>query len=302
MEIVGRCGPDWLHDRVAAGGRLVIDGAMGSELEARGVPMNQRAWSGAAAMTHPEVVRQTHADYIEAGAELIIANTFSSARHALERAGLGDEVARINRTAVELAQQARDEVAVGPVAIAGSMCDLGDDKGRVVDKSDSFREQAELLAEAGVDLITLEMSSHPERTPRITEAALATGLPVWLGTCCRQEAETGRLVCHAERSADFGALLDHVGGLGVSVINIMHTSVEDTTAGIPVLKEHWAGPFGVYPESGHFVMPNWQFVDIIEPDDLVQEARGWVASGAQIIGGCCGLGVPHIRALKAAFG
>ena len=48
-------------------------------------------------------------------------------------------------------------------------------------------------------------------------------------------------------------------------------------------------------------MPNWQFVDIIEPEDLVRETRRWVVSGAQIVGGCCGLGVPHIRALKAAF-
>ena len=81
----------------------------------------------------------------------------------------------------------------------------------------------------------------------------------------------------------------------------MHSPIEDTAAGLSVVKNHWSGPIGVYPESGHFVMPNWQFVDIIEPVDLVHEVRGWVANGAQVIGGCCGLGVPHIRALRAAF-
>ena len=63
----------------------------------------------------------------------------------------------------------------------------------------------------------------------------------------------------------------------------------------------WSGPLGVYPESGYFKMPNWQFVDIIEPDELVTRARVWADNGEQILGGCCGLGVPHIEALKSAF-
>ena len=77
--------------------------------------------------------------------------------------------------------------------------------------------------------------------------------------------------------------------------------IADTPEGLDLVRKHWSGPLGAYPESGHFVMPNWQFVDIIAPDDLVTEARGWVARGAQLIGGCCGLGPDHIRALKAGL-
>jgi methionine synthase I (cobalamin-dependent) len=77
--------------------------------------------------------------------------------------------------------------------------------------------------------------------------------------------------------------------------------VDDTTAGVSALREFWQGATGAYPESGYFVMPNWQFVDIIEPDDFVTKAREWADSGVQILGGCCGLGVPHIKALKAEF-
>jgi len=294
----------WLHDRLAAGELVIIDGAMGTELQARGVPMHDKAWSGAAVLSHPEVVRAIHADYLAAGAEVIITNTFSSGRHVLEPAGLAAEVANINRSAVDLARQARDEAKRGAVAIAGSMCEWVDPNGKWTDAarfSESCREQAGLLAEAGVDLIALEMCSHPQRSRLAAEAALATGLPVWLGVSCRREAETGRLVSFDLPHADFDEFVGGLAGSGVGVINVMHSAIADTADGIAAVRRHWTGPMGVYPESGYFTMPDWHFVDIIAPDDLVKEAKGWVASGAQILGGCCGLGVPHIRALKAAF-
>lgn len=304
MKVINRCGPDWLHDKIAAGERVVIDAAMGTELEARGVPMNAKAWSGAALLTHPEVVRAAHADYIAAGAEVIITNTFAAGRQALERAGLGDQTEHVNRSAVEVAKQARDEAAQGPVAIAGSMCEWVEPDTEWADParlSDAFHEQAVLLAEAGVDLIALEMCSHPVHSRLLVEAALATGLPVWLGLSCRREKGSGNLVGFDPPHADFARLAGRLAGSGVAVVNVMHSSIDDTGAGLEAVQSHWSGPVGVYPESGYFVMPNWQFVDIIEPDDLVREARTWVAQGAQIIGGCCGLNVAHVRALKAAF-
>ncbi len=297
-----RYGPDWLHEKIAAGERVIIDGAMGTELQARGVPMNEKAWSGEALLSHPELVRQIHADYIAAGAEVIITNTFAAGHQILARAGLGNEVAHINRRGVEVAIEARDESAQHAVAIAGSMspwieADTGSSE---QDIAAEFREQADILATAGVDLIALEMCSHPVYSPLITGAALATGLPVWLGLSCKQD-EAGGLVGFEPPYADFRALITELADSGAAVISIMHSTVDDTTAGLAALQEHWQGPTGVYPESGYFLMPNWQFVDIIEADDFVTKARAWASSGVQILGGCCGLGVPHIKALKAAF-
>ena len=153
----------------------------------------------------------------------------------------------------------------------------------------------------GVDLIALEMCSHPVYAPLIIEAAVATGLPVWLGLSCKQDANAG-LVGFDSPHAEFRGLVADLADCGAGVINIMHSTVDDTTAGLSVLSDFWQGPMGAYPESGYFVMPNWQFVDIIDPDDLVKRARGWSNSGVRVLGGCCGLGVPHIKALKAAFG
>ena len=98
---------------------VLIDGATGTELQRRGVPMNEIAWSGVAALTHPDIVRETHEDYIRAGARVITTNTFGSTRQMLEPAGYGDQVEAINRAAVRLARQARDNAAEQAVAVAG---------------------------------------------------------------------------------------------------------------------------------------------------------------------------------------
>src|SRR4051794_41827746 len=91
---------------------LVIDGGMGSELEARGAPMDHEAWCGLANLDAPDLVRQIHDDYIAAGAHVIIANTFPTNRPALEAAGAGDRFEGAHRAAGAAALQARE--AGGP--------------------------------------------------------------------------------------------------------------------------------------------------------------------------------------------
>ncbi len=83
----------WIAERLAAGGEIIIDGANGSELERRGVPMDERAWCGPSVTTHSHVLKEIHKDYIAAGAEVIITNTFASSRQMLEPAGYGEQVA-----------------------------------------------------------------------------------------------------------------------------------------------------------------------------------------------------------------
>ena len=91
-----------LQERIAQGEVIILDGATGTELERRGVPMHGEAWSAAALYTHPEVVRQAHEDYIRAGADIIITNTFASARHTLERTEMAGQVRELNTRAVTL--------------------------------------------------------------------------------------------------------------------------------------------------------------------------------------------------------
>src|SRR5437868_14861966 len=96
-----------LNARLASGNVVVIDGATGTELEARGVPMDDAAWCGVANLDHRDVVRDVHADYIRVGAAVVIANTFSTDRLRLGDAELADRVDEVNRNAVAAALEAR---------------------------------------------------------------------------------------------------------------------------------------------------------------------------------------------------
>lgn len=293
-----------LEQRLADGEVIVIDGAMGTELQRRGVPMDRVAWSAAAIATHPETIREVHEDYIRAGAEVIIANTFGTARHVLAQAALGERVEELNRRAVELAKEARDRAADGrEVLIAGSISSFmpedSKDKQVMPDVAvASYKEQAEILTAAGADLIALEMMQDVAYTAYALEAALAAGLPVWVGFSCRL-AEDGKrvLTFRDDVNASFADTVDKVMSLGGSVAGVMHSEVKVVGPALEVLRAHWSGPMAAYPHSGHFVMPEWQFVDLISPEDLLAEAEKWVAQGAQIVGGCCGIGPDHIRVL-----
>ena len=152
--------------------------------------MSKAAWSGLAVHSHPQVVQEVHEAYIGAGAEVIITNTFGTARCHLEAAGLGDEFARINRNAVRLAIAARD-ASGEDVAVAGSLSNLppnfnADDYPPPDVELAGLREQAAILADSGADLIALEMMQDTRHAARAMEAALETGLPVWLGVSCRR--------------------------------------------------------------------------------------------------------------------
>ena len=298
-------GPAWLTQRFEEGDIVVIDGAMGTELEARGVEMHGRAWSATAILSNPDVVRAAHVDYIKAGAEVIITNTFSSARHMLALTHYADQVEAVNSRAVALAKEAVEQAAAQPVAVAGSICEwVHADSGwaSLAKLRESLAEQAELLAEAGVDLLTIEMGQRPVETSMAIEVALSTGLPVWAGLSCKRDPATGQLGGFDRPGRDrFDEVLAGVVSQPVGVISVMHSEIGDTVAGIDAVRRQWSGPLGVYPESGHFKMPNWQFEAIIAPNALVEESKRWVERGVTMVGGCCGLSVPHIEALRAAY-
>ncbi len=296
-----------LHERFERGEIVILDGATGTELERRGVPMDHRVWDAAALLTHPEVVRQVHQDYIRAGADIIITNTFSAGRLILERAGMQDRVQDLNARAVSVAKEARDQVSVDrPVYVAGSVSTFGPvlrpgspipiERARA-----SYHEQAQILAESGVDLIILEMMCDYEHSVHAIEAAIATGLPTWVGFSCKLSG-AGTVAFSSGQETDFAAALQPLMTLGGSLVSIMHTEVRHTVPALEVVQEHWHGPVGAYPHSGGWSMPHWQFEHIISPEDFLSEAQQWVRMGVQLIGGCCGIGPDHIRLLKERIG
>ena len=290
-----------LKQRIEDGELVILDGATGTELEKRGVPMDEAAWCAAALATHPDAVRGVHEDYIRAGADVIITNTFPAAKHVLEEAGLGERFRELNERAVGLAQEARENVGREDIYVAGSISTFParHDHGYDPDEQrarTNYQEQAEVLAESGVDLLALEMMRDLEQSVYAVEAAVETGLPVWIGFSCKR-AEDGTVVLWDGRDT-LAEAVDELAARNVSLVFVMHTLVEDTVPALGVVRERWDGPLGAYPHSGKFVMPNWQFTDMISPEDFAEEALRWVGLGVRVVGGCCGIGPEHIRALK----
>src|SRR5918996_3441217 len=158
-----------VQERLDAGEIVILDGAMGTELERRGFPMDDVAWDAAAQATHPDLVREVHEDYIRAGADVITTNTFATARHVLEPAGMGERFRELNTRAVALAKEARENAADGAVFVAGSISTMSayDDHSyepRAERARANYRQQAEVLAESGADVIALEMNRDIEPT------------------------------------------------------------------------------------------------------------------------------------------
>ena len=312
-----------LDEKLAAGDLIVLDGATGTEVARLGGKMHGAAWCAVANRTHPEVVRRVHEAYLRAGADVVTTNTFATCRHVLEGAGLGGETVAINRRAVELAREARERVAPErPVAVAGSMSNTmawlpgtiapdPDHRPGPEQEAANYREMADTLAEAGCDLLVMEMMLDVERAVRVTEAALATGLPVWVGISASRRAGGGLIgwdVAAEEPSRypegspppetpPLAEIIDALTALGPQVSGIMHSSMETTTPGLEMLFDRWSGPVMAYPETMHFDAADHRARVTVEPGNFAARCREWVDRGVQIIGGCCGTTIEHVRAM-----
>ena len=296
----------WLNDRIhGSGSPIISDGGMGTELEKSGVPMDGKVWSACANISHPDAVRQIHEKFITAGAQVIITNTFSAARHMLEPGGLEEHVKDINSNAVKFAQQARENAANQPVAIAGSICEWtssDDEKWHSPDSVYySVTEQAEILADAGVDLIALEMCEQTEFSIAATKAVMEIGLPVWIGVSAKKHENHNCLSTFNYEEVNFENHVKSLADYPAMMMNIMHTPVPDVNRALEITRKFWSGPLGVYPECGYFTMPNWNFVNVISPADLAIAAQTWAQENVRMVGGCCGLGPEHIAALHNEF-
>ena len=301
---------------------IVLDGATGSEIARLGAAMNSSAWCGVANKTHPDIVRQVHEEYIRAGADVVTANTFSTSRHVLASAGLADETVSINARAVELAREAVNNVSPKrPIAVAGSMSNmLAWIPGTVSpdlrflptpeEEFNNYQEVAQTLAKSGVDLILMEMMTDIDRSSMAISAAVETGLPVWIGNSCtlRDDGSASVWNQHSEEPAtrlspghlksedkSYETLIEAMLSFQPQVMGVMHSTIETTNAGLQTLFEHWQGPVMAYPETSSEVKKG--ISDQVEPAIFAEHCRDWVESGVQIIGGCCGTTIEHIRSM-----
>jgi 5-methyltetrahydrofolate--homocysteine methyltransferase len=286
-------------ERVAQGGILISDGAMGTYLQAKGLKPGEcmESWC----VSHPEVVKGIHEDYIAAGADILETNSFGGTSYKLEPYGLGHKVRELNLAAVALAKHA----GAGKVYVAASVGPTGriaEDEGGDVTPQDlykAFQEQVVALQEGGADALCIEtMASLTEALQAIKAAKENTKLPVICTFTFEAGARGFRTMMGVtpERAAreSVAAGADIVGAnCGNGIVNMIEIARQmqgaqpstpiliNANAGMPVLE----GEKTVFKETPEFMAS--KVIDLIN-------------AGAQIIGGCCGTTPDHIAAMAKA--
>jgi len=279
-------------------GPLLGDGAMGTQLHARGVPF-ERCFDELN-LTEPGIVEEIHRAYIAAGAEVIETNTFGANRIKLARHGLADKVRDINVRAVKIARSAR-EISGESVFLAGSVGPIGqhlEPVGRVTlaEAQAAFREQVEALLEGGADLILLETFTNlPELLAAVKAARSACDLPV---VAQMTFAEDG-LTLSAEEPSQVVRALETAGvdvlGVNCGVGPQVALQVLETMRPLTKL------PLSGQPNAGLPARVEGRFFYFASPDYFADYARRAAAAGVAYIGGCCGTTPAHIAAMRAAL-
>ncbi|MFN0158468.1 MAG: homocysteine S-methyltransferase family protein [Bacteroidota bacterium] len=287
-----------LTQQLAKHSLLILDGAMGTELQRRGVDTGLPLWSANALIAHPEAVLQIHKDYIEAGADIITTNTFRTTRRTLKRANLPDRSQQLVRLAVEQTVRARASFPDRSVLIAGSIAPLEDCYRpdlvpSETELEDEHGELASRLVGLGVDFIILETMNTIREAHAACRAAVSTCKEVVVSFVCTPE---GQLLSGESLVDAVNAILPlQPTGFSINCVSPRHAS-----SSIRHLQSMSLLPLAVYgnvglPESDKH---GWEFTHDISEDEYAVFAGQWKQSGARIIGGCCGTTPAYTRALQ----
>jgi homocysteine S-methyltransferase len=293
---------------------VILDGALGTELQRRGADLDDPLWSAKLLLERPELIRQVHLDYFRSGADVATTSSYQATFEAFARRGLGaDETAGLMRLSVRLAAEARDEFWAEPAnregrrkpLVAASVGPYGAMLANGSEYTGNYgldeealmvfhRPRLAVLADAGADLLACET------IPCLAEArALARllaefpGVAAWLSFSCRDGLHDSQ----GESMADCVAALegfDQIVALGVNC-----TAPQHIPSLIEQMHAHTAKPLLVYPNSGEqYDASHKTWHGNPGASHFAEQARGWHARGARLIGGCCRTGPDEIAALR----
>jgi len=284
---------DTLIDDLIAGGPVLLDGAWGTEMQARGLGAGDVAdlWN----LSHPERVEEVARAYVDAGSRVILTNTFRANRIALKRYGEEDHVVAINRAGAQIscraaAGRAKVLASIGP---SGKMLMTGD-----VDEAAlavAFAEQARALAEGGADGLVVETMADLVEARVAIDAALATGLPV---VACmvfdsgKNRDRTMMGVTPAQAADGLTRAGAHVVGTNCG-IGIDHAvEICRTMAAATDL------PIWIKPNAGIPELINGEVVYRTDAEKFASYLPDLLAAGARFVGGCCGTTPAFIIAMQ----
>jgi 5-methyltetrahydrofolate--homocysteine methyltransferase len=282
--------------RLQSGQVLVLDGATGTNLQRRGLPPGTPSdiW----VIDNPEAVKQLHADFLSAGSDILLTNTFGSSRLHLAHAGLADRFEQTNRAAVDLVRQAAQGTEV---LIGGSMGPLGEmlsPYGTLAEESAeaAYAEQARVLSEAGVDLLVIETQFDlNEAKAALRGAQSVTNLPL----VCSFSYDRGTRSMMGVKPSQVGKELSAAGvvALGINC----GRSLDDNIKALQELRAATDLPIWFKPNAG---LPHTddegRLQYDVSPEMMGEHVHHWIAAGARLVGGCCGTSPDHLKAITQA--
>jgi homocysteine S-methyltransferase len=289
-----------LQKRLQRGEKILMDGGMGTEILRRGLPTTLPLWSAEVLLTHPEIVQQIHEDYINAGTEIIITNTFRTTERAFTKGSIADKAHDTTVLACQLVHQAVEQAKPShPVYVAGSIAPLEDCYSPELTPSpeDLQREHytyAKDLVEGGADFLLLETMITLQETMAAVRAAEELNYPFAVSFCVNQQGKLlgGETLEQAVRAVEAANPLF----IGVNCV-----SPEIATQMLRTLRELTTRPLSVYAQGdgGPDDKQGWGFTEEKNREHYVAHAKQWIEAGAQVIGGCCGTNPTYIERLRA---
>lgn len=285
---------EWLEEHPF----LILDGATGTNLQRRGLPW--KAPSDLWTLDRPDEVLRLHTEFLVAGAQILLTNTFGSSRLRLRQAGVEERFEAANRQAVALARRASE--GFPNVWVAGTLGPLGERLepwgGITFAQARAFYfEQAQILQQAGVDLLVIETQFDFREACAAVEACLLAGnVPV---ICSFSFNSEGRLIS-GESPLQAGRALEKSGVFAVGIN--CGSGVESNLQALAEMRAATSLPLWFKPNAGIPVLKEGQWIYPITPEQMAEVALRAVSTGAKFIGGCCGTTPQHIHAIVQELG
>ncbi|MCP4978874.1 MAG: homocysteine S-methyltransferase [Gammaproteobacteria bacterium] len=302
-----------INSVIEQGQPLILDGGLGSELEARGYDVSSPLWSAELIRSKPEALLEVHRAYLDAGAHCITTASYQASLTGLQQVGLtADEIKAVFDTSVELACQARDEflqdnpdchyrplvaASVGPYG--AYLADGSEYRGNYglsdVELDDFHRQRLLWFDQNGADLIACETIPDLQEARVLAQILESLSTPCWVSFCCRDETRLHDGNCLGDAATLFKDI-DNVFALGVNCGALEQVEVQIRELRVVTQNK----TIVVYPNSGakyDAALKRWYGSE--SSSQWMHLANDWYQAGAGIIGGCCRIGPGHIDQLAS---
>ncbi len=276
---------------------VILDGALGTELQKRGIKTSLPLWSAQALLENPKLVQEIHEDYIKGGAEIITTNTFRTNIRTIKKAGIKENAKELTSLAVKLAKAAVRKSGK-KVFVAGSIAPVEDCYCPDIVPSDrelkiEHAALAKYLKKAGVDLILVETMNTIREALIASKIAKDTGLPVLVSFVI---GKNGRILS-GESLKEAVKILEKI---KVDGLLINCTPLEYSIKPLRELLNSTKLPVGIYAngEGGPDDDQGWKFGNRKLTDKYIRYVKKWGRMGVKIIGGCCGTSPEYIKRIS----